>query len=295
MGVGGGDEGGDDAPAAPAGVGEHVPCEMNPAALPGGAQDLGSRGLDALMGVRDHQLHAAQAAPGELAQEPGPEGLRFRGADVHAENLAPAVAVDADGEDDGNRHDTAGMANLHVGRVEPEIGPVALDRPVEKGLHPAVDLLAQTRDLALRDAGHAHGLDQLVDRAGRDALDVGLLNDGGERLLGHPARLEEAREIRALPEPGDAELDRAGTSLPRPLAVAIALGEPPRALLPVGRTGQLADLQLHQAPGGKADHLAQKIGVRGFLDQPLQAHHLVGHRWSPDQVGVATRPYRHHR
>lgn len=35
---------------------------------------------------------------------------------------------------------------------------------------------------------HAHGLDQVVDRAGRDPLDVGLLDDGGQRLLGHAAR-----------------------------------------------------------------------------------------------------------
>ena len=42
--------------------------------------------------VGDDQLHAAQAAAGELAQELGPERLGFGGPIVHAEHLAPAVA-----------------------------------------------------------------------------------------------------------------------------------------------------------------------------------------------------------
>ena len=104
---------------------------------------LGDGGLDALVGVGDDQLDAAQAAPGELAQEGRPEGLGLGGADIHAQHLAPAVGVDADGDDDGDRDDAAGLADLHVGRVDPQVGPVALDRPVEEGLHPLVDLLAQ--------------------------------------------------------------------------------------------------------------------------------------------------------
>ena len=38
-----------------------------------------------LLGVGDDRLHAPQAAPSQLAQELGPEGLGLRGADVHAE------------------------------------------------------------------------------------------------------------------------------------------------------------------------------------------------------------------
>ena len=159
---------------------------VHPAALPRGVEQLGDGGFQTLMGVRDHQFHPAQAALPQLAQEACPEGLRFRRPDVHAEHLAPTVAVDADGDDDRHRHDPAGLADLHVGRVEPEIGPVAFDRPVEKRLHPAVDLLAQPAHLALGDAGHAHqcqrhrsvpagtaiirsprGLDEFIHRAGR--------------------------------------------------------------------------------------------------------------------------------
>ena len=98
-------------------------------------QHLGDGGLDALVGVGDHQLDAAQAAPRELAQELGPEGLGLRGADIHAQHLAPAVGVDADRDDHRHRDDAAVLARLHVGGVDPQIGPVALDRPVEEGLH----------------------------------------------------------------------------------------------------------------------------------------------------------------
>ena len=149
---GGGDEGGDDAAAALAGMGERVAHEVDAAALPGGVHHLGDGGLDALVGVGDDELDAAQAAAPQLAQELGPEGLGFGGADVHAEHLAPPVGVDADRDDHGDRDDAAVAAHLHVGRVDPDIGPVAFDRAVEEGLDPLVDLLAQPRHLALGDA-----------------------------------------------------------------------------------------------------------------------------------------------
>ena len=240
------------------------------------------------MGIRDHQLDAAQAAALELAQELDPEGLGLRGADRHAEHLAPAVGVDADRDDHRDRDDAPGLAHLHVGRVDPEIGPVALDRPLEEGPHALVDLLAQAADLALGDAGHAQRLDQLVDRAGRDALDVGFLDHRRQRLLGHPARLQEAREVAALPQLGDAQLDRPGAGLPVPVAIAVALRQPLGAALAIAGAGQALHLQLHQALGGKADHLAQQIGVGALLQQLAKGHPVVGHRGGL-RSGVAGR------
>src|SRR5258708_24938034 len=46
--------------------------------------DLGDSRLDALVGIRDDELDAAQAAPRQLPEECRPEGLGFGGADVHA-------------------------------------------------------------------------------------------------------------------------------------------------------------------------------------------------------------------
>src|SRR5690606_2118568 len=137
---------------------------------------------------------------------------------------------------------------------------------------------------------HAHGLDQVVHRAGRDALDVGLLDHRGQGLLGEPPGLQEPWEVAPLPELGNAQFNSAGPRLPVAVAVAVAMGTPLGALLPIAGTGGRADLHFHQPLGGKADHLAQDIGVGGLLHQRAQVHHVVGHRWSLQVSGWFTQP-----
>jgi hypothetical protein len=161
-------------------------------------------------------------------------------------------------------------AHFDVGRVDPRAldpGAVALERAIEKGFHPIVDLLAQPRHLALGDASAAHRPDEVVDRAGRHALHIGLLNDRVQPLLGHPPRLEEAREVRALAKLGDAQLDRSGSRLPVPIAVAVALRQPIRRTLAVRRAGLGAHLHLHQPLGGEGDHVTKNVSVGGLLHQ----------------------------
>src|SRR5207302_7769764 len=63
-----------------------------------------------------------------------------RGADVQPDDLAPAVGVGGHGDYCRNRDDAAALALLQVSRVEPQIGPLAGQRPVEKGMHALVDL-----------------------------------------------------------------------------------------------------------------------------------------------------------
>ena len=58
LGKRGGNEGGDDAPPALAGMRQRVAHEVHAAALPGGVEHLSDRGLDALMRVGDNQLDA---------------------------------------------------------------------------------------------------------------------------------------------------------------------------------------------------------------------------------------------
>ncbi len=94
------------------------------------------------MRVGDDELDAAQATACELAQERRPERLGFGGADVHPENFASAVTVDADCDNDGNRHDAALLAHLEVSGVDPQVRPVALDRTGEERLHLVIDLAA---------------------------------------------------------------------------------------------------------------------------------------------------------
>src|SRR5437763_7985184 len=150
------------------------------------------------MRVRDHQLDAPEAAPGQRAQKLGPERLGLGGADGDAQHLASAIAVDGDSDDHRDRDDATGGANLEVGRIQPEIGPVAFQRPVEEGGDLVVDLGAQAADLALGDPGHDYYFDQFVDRTGLHTLDISILNNCGERFLVHPALFQNGKELAAL-------------------------------------------------------------------------------------------------
>ena len=80
-------------------VAKAVPEEMDGAALPGAAEDLRDRGLQAGVRVGDRQLYADQPARDQPAEEVGPERLRLGLADVDREDLAPARLMDPVGDD----------------------------------------------------------------------------------------------------------------------------------------------------------------------------------------------------
>jgi hypothetical protein len=101
------------------------------------------------VGIRDDQLHAFQAAPDQALQEAGPERLRFRRAHLQADDLAPAVGVDRDGDYRCHRDYPAALSLLEVGRIQPEIGPFAFQGPLQEGADPLVDVLAEFGDLRL--------------------------------------------------------------------------------------------------------------------------------------------------
>jgi hypothetical protein len=70
------------------------------------------------------------------------------------------------------------------------------------------------------------------------------------------ARLNDyARQRGENAQLRDPQFDITGPGLPVALPVAIALGFAFRILLPVGRAGAYADLQLHQPLSGKSNHL----------------------------------------
>ena len=167
---------------------EGVAEEVNEALLPGGTENLGGDRLQVLMSVRDDQLEAPPAATGELAREVGPERFGLRRADGQAEHFAPAIGVESNGDYHRDRDDPSGIADFHVGDVDPEMRPVALDWAFEKGVHLLIDLAAEPRDLAIGNAGRSERLDQIVDGGGRHPLHVGFLKDRRERLLGATPR-----------------------------------------------------------------------------------------------------------
>ncbi len=98
-------------------------------------------------------------------------------------------------------------------------------------------------------------------------MDVGLLDDGGQRLLRHSTRLKEAREVAASAKARNAQFNRSSSSLPIALTVAVALRQSVLGLLAPFGTRAAADLQFHQALGGEADHFSQHIGVGALLHE----------------------------
>src|SRR5271170_7026070 len=157
-------------------ISERIAHEVHAATLPARANDALGGGFQPLVRVGDHQLDAAQATLRQALQEAGPEGLGFRRANAEPDDLAPSFGVGGHSDYRGDRDDASALAHLQVGRIQPQIGPVAFKRTFKEGLHPLVDLLAELRDLALRDAGKPHRLRDLVDPARRHPADPGLLD-----------------------------------------------------------------------------------------------------------------------
>lgn len=68
------------------------------------------------------------------------ERLGLRRANAEPDDLAAALGVDGDGDYRRDRDDAAAVADLQVGRAEPQIRPFAVDRAVEEGVYSLVDV-----------------------------------------------------------------------------------------------------------------------------------------------------------
>src|SRR5215211_2174657 len=134
-----------------AGVAQCFAQEVDAAALPGAAEQLRDRLLQTGVRVGDDQLHAAEAALDQAAQEAAPEGLRLGLADVERDHLAVAGVVHAIGEHQRLAHDAARVAHLLDLRVQPQVRIAALERAVAEGVDLLVETGADPRHLALRD------------------------------------------------------------------------------------------------------------------------------------------------
>jgi hypothetical protein len=105
----------------------------------------------------------------------------------------------------------------------------------------------------------------VIDRRGRDTVDVGLHHHRVHRLVDPPARLQDAREEAALAQLGDAQLDVTGLDRQQPRPGTVAFGHPAiGALIPsgtdlLGRFGldQLFQHQLHRV----TDHIGGYAGT----------------------------------
>lgn len=157
-----------------------------------------------------------------------------------------SVGVDRHGDYRGDGDDPPALAHLKIGRVEPQVGPVADDRPVEELPDTIVDVLAQLRHRAFGDAGKPHGLHKLVDPAGGDAADPSLLDHRDQGLLRRPARLQEAREVGTLPQLRHPQVQCAEPRLQLAVAIAVAPGLAAVAALVAAGANYALDVVLHQ-------------------------------------------------
>ena len=249
---------------------EHVAQEVHRAALPRAAEDLANRGPEPVVAVRDAEADAAQAAGPQRPEELAPERLRLGLADVKADHLAPAALVHGVGDHQALLAHGAALSDLLDLAVEPHVGVAALKRALAEHAHLLIEATAQPRDLILRHPRDPELLDEAVDLARAHAVDIGLLDDGHERLLGALAWLQEAREVAPRAQLRDRQLDLAGARLPRPRPIAVALRDPIRRDLPELGPDLAGDLRLHQLGHHPRNALTHDIDV-------LATHQLVDH------------------
>src|SRR4051812_8709594 len=268
--VGGGEDLADDRAERVVLVAAHVAAqvseEVHGAALPRRAEDLRERRLQSRVRVGDGELDADQPARDERAQELAPERLGLGLTDVQADDLASAGLVDGVRDHDRLARDAAAVADLLDLRVDEQIRVAALQRPLAKRLDLLVEQPRDPTALALADA-QPEPLDELIAPPRRHAADIGLLDDRDERLLGALARLQEAREVAALTDLRDLQLDLPGPRVPPPRPIAVAMRRPILGPLAVSRADQLGDLGLHQLLRHHAHRLADHVTV-------LLAQHL---------------------
>src|SRR6516225_4740815 len=143
------DCGGDHGVLALRHVRQSVAHPMNSASLPSRTEHAADRVAQTLVGVRNHQLDALETTLDQALEESRPKRLGLRGTDAEPDDLASAFGRDRHSDYRSDRDNAAAVAHFEVGGVEPKIRPFALDRPVEKGIDPFVDVLAQLGDLAL--------------------------------------------------------------------------------------------------------------------------------------------------
>jgi hypothetical protein len=153
------------------------------AALPRRAgQGRAERGDQAGVRVGGDQLHPAQAAGDQAAEERQPAGAVLAGGDVQAEDLAVPVGVDPGRQQGVHRHHPAALTHLqHQSVGGDERVRAGVQRAGAERLDLLVQLAGHDADLALGQPGDAEGLDQPFHASGRHAEQVAGRHHGGER------------------------------------------------------------------------------------------------------------------
>src|ERR1019366_6856612 len=140
--------------------------EVHLAALPGRAREhLAQRTAQALVGVGDDQLHAAQPASREAAAELQPERLGLAGADREPEHALLATVTHAHGNHGGLADDARALTHLLVRGVEPDIRVRLIERAIAELGELLIEQRADPAHLAATDAAATQGGHEVVDLA----------------------------------------------------------------------------------------------------------------------------------
>ena len=185
------------------------------------------------MSVTDDELHPAETARLQRAQETRPERLRFGLPDLEAEDLAASIGGDADRDDDRLRDHSPPNSCFAVGRVEEHVGIRRVrEGPVTERGDVLVQVRADPRHLALANPGVcAERLHQVIDLPRAHAVDIRLHHDREQRLIHPPAAFQQRREEGALPQLRKPQLQVPRRRGQRAGAGAIALRDPLSAAL----------------------------------------------------------------
>ncbi len=75
--------------------------------------------------------------------------LGLRRTDAKPDDLARAFGRNRHGDYRSHRDDAAAVADVEIGGVKPQIRPLAVDRPVEEGVDPLINVFTELGNLAL--------------------------------------------------------------------------------------------------------------------------------------------------
>lgn len=258
---------------------------MGAAALPAGTRQRGAdRRHQAAVGVGDDQAYSGQPAGGQRAQEGQPAGAVFVRGDLQAEDFSAAVSVDTNRDQSVDIDRAAVFTDLDDQGVDPDerVG-AGIQRPVTECLDLRVQVPGHLRHLALGQLFDAELLDQLFHSPGRDAKQITRRDHGHEGLFSATTVLQQpVREVTALPQLGDRQLDTARPGIPIPVPVAVTRVDPLVAALAVPGPAQRISLGRHQHVGEGLHHRPQQIRARRLqmlAQQPSDVQTLFcGHR-----------------
>lgn len=235
------------------------------------------------MRIRDRELHTGEPARDQAAQKREPAGTVLAGHDLEPEHFALACGVHPDGDQDRHVHRAPPVPAAQGHGVEPDVRVrSAVERPFPEARDRRIQALRQLRHLRFREPRDPQRLHQVLDFPRRHAEHIALGHHGDESALGSPARLEQpAREVRALTQLRDRQVNRPEPRVPGPRPVPVARIHPLWRSLAVAGAAQPFDVHGHELGHRVRQDLAQHIG-RCRLQQLVQRlnsrHPLLGHR-----------------